>query len=261
LRREEVAQIAGVSVAYYTWLEQARDLHVSKSVLENIAKALQLSVDERLHLFQLANQLYMPEPSMRRESINPLLQRMLDNQGSSPALLVGHYCDLLAWNRVACEVFCDFETIPEQERNLVWLIFTHKGFRQRIVNWEEYAQDATAVLRSMAGRFFVEDTQFVQLSEMLKRISPEFQVWWSQHDVREVAAPRQEIDHPLVGRLVFDRITLQVSTSPDLRMCVYLAAPESDTAEKLGALREMNRSFLHLDRCRNLQDEQENSII
>lgn len=248
LRREEVALAASVSVAYYTWLEQARDLHVSRSVLESIADALLLSADERLHLFQLADQIYVPDPLEHQECLDPLLQRMLDCQGANPALIVGPYCDLRAWNHAACAVFGNFGTLPVCERNILWLCFTRSTFRQRLVNWEEYAQEALAVFRSKSGRF-VNDARFVQLIDALKHASPEFRQWWPQHDVRKVTSPRQVIEHPLVGRLELDHMPFQISAYPDQRLCVYLPDPASDTAQKLDALLDWQKAEEDRDVC------------
>lgn len=235
LRREEVAQAAGVSVAYYTWLEQARDLHVSRSVLESIADALQLSADERLHLLQLADHLPMPDPVERQEKLDPLLQRLLDSQGVSPAFITGPSCDILAWNQAACAVFGDFSTLAEHERNILWFVFTGSTFRQRLVGWENYAQEALAVFRAKS-RHVVDDPGVIHLVDELKRISPEFRLWWPQHNVRTVTAPYQEVEHPQAGHLIFNHLSFQVSASPNLRLCIWQPDPASNTTEKLEEL-------------------------
>ncbi|WP_165423688.1 helix-turn-helix transcriptional regulator [Ktedonosporobacter rubrisoli] len=238
LRREEVALAAGVSVAYYTWLEQARDLHVSRSVLESIANALRLSADERLHLLQLADHLDAPAPVERqekREKLDPLLQRLLDSQGMNPAIITGPACDIRAWNRAACAVFGDFSALPEHERNILWLGFVESTFRQRLVGWEDYAQEALAVFRAKS-RHVVDDPDVVRLVDELERVSPEFRQWWPQHNVRTVTDPSQEIKHPQVGRLVFEHLSFQVSTHLNLRLCIWLPDPASNTLEKLEEL-------------------------
>lgn len=255
LRREEVAQAASMSVAYYTWLEQARDLHVSRSVLESIADALLLSADERLHLFQLADHIYVPDPLEHQECLDPLLLRMLDSQGANPTLIVGPYCDLRAWNQAACAVFGNFAALPAYERNILWLCFTRSTFRQCLVNWEEYAQEALAVFRSRSGRF-VNDARFIQLIDALEHASPEFRQWWPLHDVRKVTSPRLRIEHPQVGHLELDHLTFQISAYPDLRLCVYLPDPASDTAQKLNSLLDWQRAeeerdiYIHSDQER-----------
>jgi len=235
LRREEVAAAAHISVAYYTWLEQGRDLHVSRQVLESIADALLLSVDERLHLFQLANQAYVPDDFKHKDQLDPLLQCMLDNQGVSPAFICGPYCEVLAWNQAACAVFGDFGKLPESERNIIWLCFTESTFRQRLVNWEQYAQEALAIFRSKSGRL-ADDTRFLQLIDTLTRVSREFRQWWPQHEVRQTASSNQEVEHPLIGHLVFGYVTFQINSSPDLKLCVFLPDPASKTAQRLEAL-------------------------
>ncbi|WP_165423037.1 helix-turn-helix transcriptional regulator [Ktedonosporobacter rubrisoli] len=235
LRREEVAQAANISVAYYTWLEQARDLHVSRPVLDSLAAALHLSLDERQHLFQLADQPYIQEALERQEQLDPLLQHMLDNQGTSPALITGPACDVVAWNRAFCVVFGDLNKLAMHERNIIWLCFTESTFRQRLGNWQRYAQEALAVFRAKAGHLG-DDTRFLQIVDALKQSSQEFRQWWPEHNVRTVTSPYREVEHSLLGHLVFGYMTFQINAYPDLRLCVFLPDPASAAAKKLSAL-------------------------
>jgi len=236
LRREEVAQRAEVSVAYYTWLEQARDLRASREVLHRVADALLLNADERAHLFLLADQSLVSMPPLPTETVDPALRYVLDNQGPNPAYVLGRRCDLLAWNRAACAVFGDFEALPPQRRNMVRFIFTDPAFRARVVDWEGFAREALGVLRAKA-RHHVGDPSFARLCDDVRRVSPEFQPWWPQHDVRETPERRWDIDHPLVGRLTLDVAILQVMGDADLKVCLYTAPPGSETATKLHDLR------------------------
>ena len=117
LRRTEVAQLAGVSVDWYTWLEQGRPITVSTQVLESLVSALRLNAQERAHLFLLAHQQPPPARVMEPETVSPTLQRFLDHQGLSPAFVLGRRWDVVAWNEAACVVFGDFRQMTTRERN------------------------------------------------------------------------------------------------------------------------------------------------
>ena len=135
LRREEVAQLAGISASWYTWLEQKRPIRVSPRTLDNLARVLQLKPAERIQLFQLALRQPVIEGS-QREHVSSATQRMLDQLDSIPAFIRGRRWDILAWNRAALAFFCDFEKVPPDERNLVWLFFTRPALRSLIgVDW------------------------------------------------------------------------------------------------------------------------------
>src|SRR5919109_552367 len=124
LRRAEVAQLAGVSVDWYTWLEQGRPITVSTQVLESLVQALHLNANEREHLFFLAHQQPPPARAMELETVSPTLQHFLDHQGFSPAFVLGRRWDVVAWNEAARVVFGDYGQMTSRERNAVWRLFT-----------------------------------------------------------------------------------------------------------------------------------------
>lgn len=234
LRREEVALLAGVSVTWYTWLEQGRGINVSAAVLESIARVLKLDGTERAHLFMLAQQ--TPPPSAPfEEAVSPALQRVLDHQGISPAFIVGRRWDILAWNRAASAVFGNFEAMPERERNLVWLSFTEPAMRRLIVDWESHAQCVLAQFRAGYG-LHPDDPWCSQLINDLQKLSPEFAAWWPRHDVREMPGGRKEFQHPAAGKLVLEDSLFQVAGSPDLRLFLYVPTEEENTSAKLRRL-------------------------
>jgi transcriptional regulator with XRE-family HTH domain len=151
LKREEVALLAGVSTTWYTWLEQGRDINVSKQVLQSIARALRLNNNEYLHMLHLAQ---LSAPDLTSLTINPLpssLQKILDDL-SHPAMIVNNRSDVLAWNLSSCEYFTDFAKVPLHERNMTWQFFAYKSLRCRITNWEECANYAVAVFRVFCDR-------------------------------------------------------------------------------------------------------------
>src|SRR6266508_4411184 len=188
LRREEVAELAGISVSWYTRLEQGKDVQMSAKALHGIAAALKLSAAERDYLLALARGQTLgaesPSPAPRAATVSATLQAVLDAQGERPAYLVDPCLNLVAWNQAANDVFGataepfgDFADVPEPERNLLWMIFTEQA--QRIfVHWERHARLLLAQFRD-ASRHFVGDPWIAGLVERLTERSPEFAEWWS----------------------------------------------------------------------------------
>ena len=204
LRREELAQLAGVSVDYYIRLEQGRDLRPSAAVLEGIARALRLGPDERQHLFRLGR----AEPPQRRtpagvERVRPGVRRMLEVLGPSPALVLGRRLDVLAWNRAAAALMTDFAAVPPGRRNIVWLLFLDEGVRGLYAEWDVVARDTVACLRAAAGRF-PDDPGVAALVGELSVKSDQFRQWWARQDVTEKTRGHKAFAHPLVGRIGLD---------------------------------------------------------
>jgi transcriptional regulator with XRE-family HTH domain len=231
LRREEVAQLTGVGVTWYTWLEQGRDIHVSTQVLESLAHTFRLTPAEKAYLFLLAGQTSLAYPVPQQEEVSPFLSRLLEQMGTNPAYITGRRWDVLAWNRAACQVFVNFATIPVEERNIVHFTFTNEESRRRFVDWEGVAQRMLAQFRSSHSQYR-NDAQFHALITELQQRSPEFACWWSKYEVQGRQDGRKEINHPQVGSLVFEHSTFQIDGSPGLKMVVYLPACE-ETARKL----------------------------
>jgi transcriptional regulator with XRE-family HTH domain len=235
LRREEVAQLAGVGVTWYTWIEQGRDVQVSVQVLEGIAHALKLNLDERNHLFLLADQSPIIEPIQSQEIVSPLLLQALNQFGANPVYITGQRWDLLAWNQSACAVFGDFEALPLKERNILWFVFMNENLRQILVDWESHARLVLAQFRVNYSRF-VGDPWFAELINNLELASPEFHLWWTEHDILGRTDGHKEINHPLVGSLALDYVVFKVADSPNLEVVMYIPLPESDTDIKLQQL-------------------------
>jgi transcriptional regulator with XRE-family HTH domain len=236
LRRDEVAQLAGVGVSWYTWLEQGRDITVSDQVLESLASVLQLDTEERSHLFFLARG--MVPISDGNQEADPLTsghQAVLDALGTSPAYLMDQYFNVIAWNESACRVFGDFSLRSERDRNAIWYIFTHPSQRKLFVQWELAAQHAVMSFRAVydrhAGEVWVE-----QLVADLKQASPEFRTLWLLHDIEWSCDPHEkELDHPQVGCLILYSTNLVIPDAPTLRIVVFTPRSQ-DTAAKLAAL-------------------------
>src|SRR5947209_4633776 len=152
LRREEVAQLANIGTSWYVWLEQGRDVHPSAQVLESLAQALRLTVNERRHLFLLAGQA-LPPPlvSPEEESASLALQQMLDDLNPTPAYVMGRRYDYLAWNTAADGLFSLSEASPPYGRNLVWRLFTSPTMQAQ-PNWEQLARGTLGEFRSASAR-------------------------------------------------------------------------------------------------------------
>lgn len=232
LRREEVAQLASISVTWYTWLEQGRDISVSEQVLDGIVAALKLSVEETQHLFRLAHKSVPPNLPPIRETISPVLQSLLDNLETSPAWVIDHQWNILAWNEAARLVFGDFATIPDRERNILRFVFTDKTLETNLTDWEAFARGMLGTFRTSCGKC-VGEAWFTKLISDLEKASPEFRDLWLDQDVRRAPAERVQLDHPVVGELELDNISFQVNSNPELRVCVYTAAVGSETAEQI----------------------------
>jgi transcriptional regulator with XRE-family HTH domain len=232
LRREEVAQLAGVSATWYTWLEQKRPIGVSCGVLNNLARVLRLDPAERTQLFQLALRQPVLETPSRSETVSPLIRRLLEQTDHMPILVMGHRWDVIAWNRAALAFFLDFEQVPANERNMLWLAFTNSALRSLLVDWPTRTQDTLARFRADYGRH-AGDAHFVQLVERLKSVSPEFAEWWPRHDILPITEGRNHYDHPVVGRMIVEHATFSVADSPELRLVVFLAAAASNSIAKM----------------------------
>jgi transcriptional regulator with XRE-family HTH domain len=234
LRREEVAQLAGVSVDWYTWLEQGRDIRTSEQVLQSIAHALRLDPAETNHLFRLAADSL---PSASESQISPMLQFLLDSQGPIPAFIMDIRWDILAWNRAACLLHEDLARLPPDERNVIWITFTGLHFRQVMPEWERHARRAVAQFRADYD-LAPGDARFRSLVSHLMEVSPEFGAWWSSHDVQERTNVNKALQHPAVGELALEQITLQVAGSPGLRLVMLVPLPGTPTLARLQELLE-----------------------
>src|ERR671932_751049 len=181
LRREEVADLAGVGLTWYTWLEQGRDIRVSDEVLTAIARALQLEPAERAHLFRLADHT-PPASEATADVISPRLRHVLDAWDPFPAHITGRRRDILAWN-TASEAINGWSRLPDDRRNLVWFVFMVPATRQLLVEWEKEAPLTVAALRAEAGRD-LSDPDYQDLITDLLAGSPDFAAIWARQDVR-----------------------------------------------------------------------------
>ncbi|MGC9499309.1 helix-turn-helix transcriptional regulator [Streptomyces sp. WG7] len=238
LRREEVAQLAGVSVDYYIRLERGRTQGVSETVLEAVARALHLDDAERAHLFDLAQPTATTRARRKRplapQRVHPVLYRTLDSL-DVPAVVQGRRTDVLAANRLAHALYTDFEARPRRERNFARFVFLDQAARALYADWERVAGDCLAMLRLYAGRH-PDDPQLTELIGELSLHSDIFRRMWADHDVQAHTSGTKRLHHPLVGDLTLDYLVLAVEGDPEQTLTIYTPEPASPSAEALSLL-------------------------
>jgi transcriptional regulator with XRE-family HTH domain len=239
LRREEVAQLAGVSTTWYTWLEQGRDIKVSPSVLDAIAAALQLNTDERKYLYDLALEagFHSPPAPAEQAVISPSLQKIVQELRYCPAIISDRRCHIVGWNAAAAHVFMDFAELPHEQRNMIELLFTKKEFKSLAVNWEHFVKGFLAIFRAYYGQF-VADPWYAQFVQNMSQVYPEFNELWNQSEVSSAPEVLIEFRHAKVGKMLFDLTSLQVQGGAELRCSIYTPNAQSTTESKLQKLME-----------------------
>jgi transcriptional regulator with XRE-family HTH domain len=237
LRREEVAQLAGVGATWYTWLEQGRDVRASLDVLESISRALRLTSAERTHLVLLGRGEDPPPCKSQRERVAPTLRRVIENLGPNPAYVLGRRWDYLSWNRAACALLGDFDRIPSGQRNHVWLYFMDPARRELFADWMVSSPRLVAKFRADSAHH-LGDPEFEQLIHALRQSSPEFCREWKRHEVARTGTGRKDLLHPVAGPMSFEHAVLHPSEAPDQRLVLFSPLPDHDTAEKLATLME-----------------------
>ncbi|MCT1902964.1 helix-turn-helix transcriptional regulator [Oceanobacillus sp. FSL W8-0428] len=244
LRREEVAQIAGVSTTWYTWLEQGRDIKVSGSVLDAVSNALRLNKDEKQYLYALASGERAVENSStineaEKSLMTPSLNRILQELRHCPTIISDKYCRIVGWNKAAAMVFIDFEKIPEEDRNIIFLLFSRKEFKSLAVNWEHFVKGYLSIFRSYYGQY-VADEWYKQFIEKMEQQFPEFKKLWDEEEVSSAPDVLIEFRHAKAGKMLFNLTSLQVQGTSDLRCSVYTPVMDTDTELKLRNL--LNKS-------------------
>ena len=229
LRREELAQLAGVSVAYYTRLEQGNANNVSAEVLEAIARALRLTESERAHLFHLAKpqSLSRRRTAPRAQHVRPALVQMLDALDTVPAYVWGRRTDVLAWNSAAAAVFGSRIVRPASERNWARIVFLDPDARDFFLDWDLKASDVVGQLRLDAG-MHGDDPLLASLIGELSLRSPDFRRLWAAHDVKGQSHRTLRIRHPLAGDLPLRYETLTLPDDQEQALTIYHAEPGPD---------------------------------
>jgi transcriptional regulator with XRE-family HTH domain len=238
LRREEVASLAGVSIAYYTKLERGDASGASDTVLEALSRALQLDDAERAHLFDLVRAQQPVSRTRRRRSatqtIRPGVQRLLDRI-DAPAYVRNGRMDVLAMNRLYQALFSEMLVNPRRPVNSARFCFLDGRATTFFVDWEQTADASVAILRAEAGRT-PHDQGLTNLIGELSTQSEDFRVRWARHDVGTHDAGVKRLHHPLVGHLELTYEGMTLAADPDLVMFAYTAEVGSRSEEALSLL-------------------------
>ena len=235
LRREELAQLAGVSFDYYVRLEQGRTRNVSESVLDAVARALRLTATERAHLFNLARP---TRPRRRAEAaarVRPGLRRLVETITDTPAFIVNRQGDVVAWNDLVAALIVDFDALAPRDRNLARFMFLDDRARSVFPDWDTGARDSVATLRMAAGR----DPDDPVLNELIGELSVKsatFRRWWADHDVKERTHGTKRYRHPVVGDITVAYEALLLPADPDLTLMIYTVEAGSPSEVALGRL-------------------------
>jgi transcriptional regulator with XRE-family HTH domain len=227
LQRAEVAELAHISVAYYSFIERGRDLRPSKGVIDGLARALRLSSDERAHLQTLANGGAARQTS-EPEELTEELEELLDAIDPNPAYVVGARWDVLGANHTARQLFSDWESKrAKRERNLLWFYCCDPAARSLFVDWEQEAADQLALFREAYARH-PDDASFKRILDEIFRANPAAVEWWERHDTDPTRGrtKRIRLDNGQVIQL--HQLVLQVVEDPNIRVISYFADADGD---------------------------------
>ena len=218
LRREEVAELAGIGVDWYIRLEQGRTVSPSVTTIDALARALRLGRVEHAHLRALARD--TNRRAFARESVSVALRQMVASL-NQPAYVTGRRWDVLAWNDAAADIFTVFGEQDEADRNILLYMLTHPDSRRLFgPTWAEEAQRMVAQFRTTHD-LWAGDPAFLDLLTRLQNGCPEFAGWWGAHDIRNVPAGQKCLIHPVKGAQRFAYATFQSNDDPALRLVIY----------------------------------------
>ena len=217
LRREEVAELAGIGIDWYVRLEQGRDVNPSLTTVDALARALRLGKSEHNHLRALAR--HGDRRAFAKETVPDPIRHLVENL-PHPAYVSGRRWDVLAWNKAAEEIFA-FGRMAEEERNTLLCMLTNPATRRLFgATWADEARRMVAQFRKTHD-LWAGDPAFVDLLDRLKHGSPEFQAWWKAHDIRDVAAGIKRMAHPRKGVLRFQHASFQCNDDPGFKLVIY----------------------------------------
>ncbi|WP_405059989.1 helix-turn-helix transcriptional regulator [Kribbella sp. NBC_01505] len=238
LRREEVALLAGVSIDYYVRMERGNLTGCSDTVLEGLARALQLDDAERTHLFALARAATPATARQRKpapSTVPASVQLVLDAITDAPAWVRNARHDMLATNQMARALYAPLLADPRRPGNNARFVYLDPASRDFFQNWERTADDIAAMLRSEAGRN-PHDKKLIELIGELSTRSDHFRGRWAAHDVRFHRTGIKYLRHPAVGNLDLTFEAMEFPAHPGLTLLIYTAAAGTPTADSLRLL-------------------------
>ena len=237
LRREEIALLAGVSVTWYTWLEQGRPINASTDVLGALARSLRLDEAGRQHLLALTAR-DQAEAVPDVDEAPDALVRLIASMHPAPAYVLGPRWEFLAWNEAQARLYPMIEHLSGDDRNLLWVVFAEPAARALIVDWPDQARRIMAEFRAGTAGLRT-DSRVVALVDRLRAASPEFAEWWAQQDVAQFQTRVRRYHHERAGELAFEYQQLTPSEWPGLKVVCQLPLPGDDSAERLAAWRSI----------------------
>lgn len=223
LRREEIAQLGGISPTWYTWIEQGREVNVSAEVLDRLARTLKLTRSERAYLFEIADRRDPFDSEPEDDTAPAALTQILDAI-SVPAYIMGRYWDILAWNAPAAALFTGWldQTEYDTPPNLLRFVFLEPSARDLIIDWDARARRITAEFRADC-RTRLEEPALQKLVDELTQASPEFSRFWKQHDVLERQGGQRDFRHPKRGLVSYQQLTLHPVEQEQLKLVMLQA--------------------------------------
>jgi transcriptional regulator with XRE-family HTH domain len=234
LRREEVAELSGVGLTWYTWLEQGRDIPVSTQVIDALARALRLSPDELRHLRDLARLTPIAPSDGVAAEARLRLQRLVDAVAPTIASIYDVHFDYLVWNTPYQRVRHDPATLAADRRNLLWMMFTDEQNRARMTTWDRAARALISQFRAAAGRR-PGDPRFAELVTALTEVSPQFRTWWDEYPVRYFKPAQIRIAHPRAGPITLEMFQLRLEDEPGHLMVMQVPA-DAESRDRIAGL-------------------------
>jgi PAS domain-containing protein len=220
LRREEVAQLAGIGVDWYIRLEQGRTVSPSAMTVDALVRALRLNPVEQAHLRALTRN--AERRPFVRETVPDSLRRTVEAL-HVPAYVTGRRWDVLAWNDAAAEIFA-FDRVAEEDRNTLIQVLTRPKTRKLFgAGWAGEARRMVAQFRATHD-LWAGDPAFADLLERLRFGCPEFSAWWEEHDLRGIAAGQKRLTHPRKGAMRLQYASFQSNDDPSLKLVIYTNA-------------------------------------
>ncbi|MET7329049.1 helix-turn-helix transcriptional regulator [Nonomuraea sp. NPDC005650] len=241
LRRQEVAQLAGMSIDYYIRLEQGRGPHPSRQVLNALARALMLGQDERAHLLHLAG--HVVETPRIREDVPQSLLHLIGFLEEVPAYVLDARYDIRAWNPLASALMGGLEAVDPEDRNVIRWVFMSPDIAEHLSDEEKsrFARASVADLRAAAGRYPDDRPLQALVAEMLA-LSPHFAELWARYEVEVRREQRKQVTHPVVGTIDAICQVMPVPDRDDLRLVLYTTEPGSPSHQALRDLRQLTLS-------------------
>lgn len=236
LRREEVAALSGVSVTWYTWLEQGRDTHPSRQVLDALARTLRLSESEHAYVLSLAGySAPRPSPAPAPRTAPAHVQRLLDAQVGLASFAIAADWQIVGWNDAYAVLYPGIAAVADEDRNLLWLVFTDPYVRRLLPRWEEDSRRFLAQFRAEAGLQLGEPA-VAALVRRLEATSAAFRTGWSDHDISGFTSRDRLFNHPSTGDLLLEHHQLTPTDHPDLQVVIYTPVEDGRTPQLWRAL-------------------------